>query len=288
MDGVKHFSEFFQNKKELPKFDKKELLNDFFLEEDLNTESESEDTGRRTAISNFPHIAKEESDKRDQRIEKSYKEDPDGMYPRDDQRYDDSSDSQGGWQDGMGAPPSNESNLIDRDEVEQLIQREIQRIKNQNVEENRVNESQEITLPEQEEQEEYEEEQIVESNTEYYKVYADKSETFSCEIELEGANLKDTEVRLVLESDNWNLMFPGEIDRNGKVTIPIRKLNIFEEGTKGKIKMEVIAEGTVFTPWEDDFEVKMSKKVMVKFNESKSTTKPKTFTKPGVKVNFKK
>ncbi len=287
MDGVKHFSEFFQNKKELPKFDKKELLNDFFLEEDLNTESESEDTGRRTAISNLPHIAKEESDKRDQRIEKSYKEDPDGMYPRDDQRYDDSSDSQGGWQDGMGAPPSNESNLIDRDEVEQLIQREIQRIKNQTIEENRVNESQEITLPEQED-EEYEEEQIVESNTEYYKVYADKSETFSCEIELEGANLKDTEVRLVLESDNWNLMFPGEIDKNGKVTIPIRKLNIFEEGTKGKIKMEVIAEGTVFTPWEDDFEVKMSKKVMVKFNESKSTTKPKTFTKPGVKVNFKK
>ncbi len=83
-------------------------------------------------------------------------------------------------------------------------------------------------------------------------------------------------------------MFTGEIDRNGKVNIPIRKLNIFEEGTKGKIKMEVIAEGTVFTPWEDDFEVKMSKKVMVKFNENKSVPKPKTITKPGVKVNFKK
>ena len=282
MDGVKHFSDFFQNKKELPKFDKNELLNDFFLEEDLNTESESEDIGRRTAISNFPHIAKEESDKRDQRVERSYEEDPDGMYPRDDERYDDSSNSQGGWQDGMGEPPSNnESNFVDRDEIEQLIQREIQRIKNQTIEENKVNESQEIVLPE-------EEEEVFESNTEYYKVYADKSETFSCEIELEGANLKDTEVRLVLESDNWNLMFTGEIDTNGKVTIPIRKLNIFEEGTKGKIKMEVIAEGTVFTPWEDDFEVKMSKKVMVKFNENKSTNKPKTFTKPGVKVNFKK
>jgi hypothetical protein len=285
MDGVKHFSDFFQNKKELPKFDKKELLNDFFLEEDLNTDSESEDIGRKTAISNFPHIAKEESDKRDQRIERSYKEDPDGMYPRDDDRYD-TSDSQGGWQDGMGEPPSNnESNFVDRDEIEHLIQKEIQRIKKQTIDENKVNESQEIILPE--EEEEYEE-QIVESNTEYYKVYADKAETFSCEIELEGANLKDTEVRLVLESDNWNLMFTGEIDRNGKVNIPIRKLNILEEGTKGKIKMEVIAEGTVFTPWEDDFEVKMSKKVMVKFNESKSVPKPKTITKPGVKVNFKK
>jgi hypothetical protein len=279
MDGVKHFSDFFQNKKELPKFDRNELLNDFFLEEDLNTESE--DIGRRTAVSNFPHIAKEESDKRDQRIERSYEEDPDGMYPRDDERYD-TSDSQGGWQDGMGEPPSNnESNFVDRDEIEHLIQREIQRLKSQTIDENKVNESQDIVLPE-------EEEEVFESNTEYYKVYADKSETFSCEIELEGANLKDTEVRLVLESDNWNLMFQGEIDINGKVTIPIRKLNIFEEGTKGKIKMEVIAEGTVFTPWEDDFEVKMSKKVMVKFNENKSVPKPKTITKPGVKVNFKK
>jgi hypothetical protein len=279
MDGVKHFSDFFQNKKELPKFDKNELLNDFFLEEDLNTESEN--IGRRTAVSNFPHIAKEESDKRDQRIERSYKEDPDGMYPRDDERYD-TSDSQGGWQDGMGEPPSNnESNFVDRDEIEHLIQREIQRLKSQTIDENKVNESQDIVLPE-------EEEEVFESNTEYYKVYADKAETFSCEIELEGANLKDTEVRLVLESDNWNLMFQGEIDINGKVTIPIRKLNIFEEGTKGKIKMEVIAEGTVFTPWEDDFEVKMSKKVMVKFNENKSIPKPKTITKPGVKVNFKK
>ena len=54
------------------------------------------------------------------------------------------------------------------------------------------------------------EEQIVESNTEYYKVYADKAETFSCEIELEGANLKDTEVRLVLESDNWKMSHQKE------------------------------------------------------------------------------
>jgi hypothetical protein len=82
-------------------------------------------------------------------------------------------------------------------------------------------------------------------------------------------------------------MFPGEIDSSGKVTIPIRKLNLFEEGTKGKIKMEVIAEGTVFTPWEDTFEVKMSKKVMVKFNESK-VQKPKVTSTPQVKVNLKK
>ena len=177
-----------------------------------------------------------------------------------------------------------ESDLIDRDEVEEMIQKEVERIKKETIAEYKANESKEITLPVEEEIQE--EEEISETkSSEYYKVFNDKAETFSCEIELEGANLKDTQVRLVLESDNWNLMFPGEIDRNGKVTIPIRKLNILEEGSKGTIKMEVIAEGTVFIPWEDDFEVKMSKKVMVKFNENKQS-KPKV--QPGVKVNFKK
>jgi hypothetical protein len=57
----------------------------------------------KTAISNFPHKAKEDAEKREKRIKKSQKEDPDGMYPRDDERYDDS-DSKGGWQDGMGKP----------------------------------------------------------------------------------------------------------------------------------------------------------------------------------------
>ena len=250
MDGVKHFSDFFNNngKKELPKFDKDEILNDFFINEsddDIQNEIEESSIEELNELDNS--VSNIESDE-----------------------------------------TTNES--YSKDEVEVMIQKEVERIKKETIAEFKANESKEIELPiiEEEVEEEYQEEEIVESRSDYYKVYADKAETFSCDIELEGANLKDTEVRLVLESDNWNLMFPGEIDRNGKVNIPIRKLNIFEEGTKGKIKMEVIAEGTVFTPWEDDFEVKMSKKVMVKFNENKSIPKPKTITKPGVKVNFKK
>jgi hypothetical protein len=251
MDGVKHFSDFFNNngKKELPKFDKDEILNDFFInesDEDIQNEIEESSSEEINELDNsISNIKSEET--------------------------------------------TNES--YSKDEVELMIQKEVDRIKKETIAEFKSNESKEIELPiiEEELEEEYQEEEISESKNDYYKVYADKAETFSCDIELEGANLKDTEVRLVLESDNWNLMFPGEIDRNGKVNIPIRKLNIFEEGTKGKIKMEVIAEGTVFTPWEDDFEVKMSKKVMVKFNEGKITSnKPKTIVKPGVKVNFKK
>ena len=144
---------------------------------------------------------------------------------------------------------------------------------------------------EEEDIEEYEDEivhtkkpiQMTENNN--YKIFKDKSELFSCEITLEGANYKETQVRLILESDDWNIMFNGDIDKNGKCVIPIKKMNILEEGTVGKIKLEVIAEDSVFVPWEDDFEVKLSKKVSVKINESKSNPKnPVKKTNVSVKV----
>lgn len=250
MDGVKHFSDFFKNngKKDLPKFDKEDILNDFFISES------DEDIIQNELLTDDNQVKGEEVEFKEEVVSQE-------------------------------ATLNIESESFTKDEVELMIQKEVERIKKETLDEFKANESRIVELPLQESVDE--EENIDNSDSDYYKVYADKSETFSCDIELEGANLKDTEVRLVLESENWNLMFPGEIDRNGKVNIPIRKLNIFEEGTKGKIKMEVIAEGTVFTPWEDDFEVKLSKKVMVKFNESK-TNKPKTVIKPGVKVNFKK
>lgn len=280
MNDIINFSKFFQNKKELPAFNKEEILNNFFIEDDDDDQIvESEESVDNTMISNFPHIAKEESDKRSRRIEKSYEEDPDGMYPRDDSRYDDDQVS-GGWQDGMGEPPSNESvdrdDVVQREDIEKLIQQEVEKIRKQTIEDYKIQENiQEV------------EEEIVEKvNTdEYYPVFIDKSENFICEIELEGAQLKDTQVRLVLETENWNLLFNGEIDRNGKVNIPIKKLSLFEEGDHGSIKMEVIAEGTVFIPWEQEFEAKRSKKVMVSFNENKKS-KPQINT--GVKVSLRK
>ena len=83
-------------------------------------------------------------------------------------------------------------------------------------------------------------------------------------------------------------MFEGEVDKKGKCNIPIKKLGILNEGTTGKIRLEVIAEGSVFIPWEDDFKVRLSKKVSIKLNESKSTPKKPETKKPGVKVNFRK
>ena len=245
MDGVINFSDFFKKDgKKLPDFNKEELLNDFFTEEEVQEEVESNTEPKVESV------------------------EPQEIEETELQSVEAKSDSR--------VEPA-----VDKEEIEKLIQKEFERLKFETIKESQKVE-QYVELPIQEESE-----PVYEGSSNTYKVYNDKSETFSCDIELEGANLKDTEVRLILESDNWNLMFPGEIDSSGKVTIPIRKLNLFEEGTKGKIKMEVIAEGTVFTPWEDTFEVKMSKKVMVKFNESK-VQKPKPQTTPQVKVNLKK
>ena len=117
-----------------------------------------------------------------------------------------------------------------------------------------------------------------------YTLYTDKQELFECSISLEGASVKNSKVRLVVEADNLNLLFKGTIDSNGKCTVPIRKLkNLLEESTKGKIKLEVIADDTYFTPWESDFEVETARKVTV---EVKSQTNKNTLTenKTGVTV----
>ena len=125
------------------------------------------------------------------------------------------------------------------------------------------------------------------SNTkEYYKLFKDKSEDFVCDIAVEGVNQNDTKVRLIIESDDWNLMFIGEI-KNGKCIIPIKKLNILNEGQTGNIRLEVNADGNLFTPWEDKFVVKMAKKVTIKLNESISKKKP-IKKGLGVKVNVRK
>lgn len=123
----------------------------------------------------------------------------------------------------------------------------------------------------------------------YYKLYKDKAEDFTCDIAIEGVSQADTEVRLIVESDEWTLMFTGEV-KNGQCVIPMKKLSILNEGSKGTIRLEVNADGTLFTPWEDSFVVKASKKVTVKVNEGKSSKSKKPATKkaPGVSVRVKR
>ena len=115
-----------------------------------------------------------------------------------------------------------------------------------------------------------------------YKLFNDKSELFECNIQLQGAQIANSEARLIIESDEWNLVFNGNISSNGQCSIPIKKLSILPEGTRGKIKLEVIAEDTRFIPWEDRFLVKADKKVYVQIKEQKEN---KFLDKPSINVS---
>ncbi len=97
-----------------------------------------------------------------------------------------------------------------------------------------------------------------------YKLFTDKPEVFECNIKLEGASLKNSQARLIIETEDINLLFNGSITSDGKCTIPIKKLKgLLESNTEGQIKLEVIAEDTYFTPWKSSFQVEASKKLTV-------------------------
>ena len=105
-----------------------------------------------------------------------------------------------------------------------------------------------------------------------YKLYTDKPELFECDIKIEGASLKKSTARLVVETSEYSLMFNGKISESGKCQIPIRKLKgLIDESSKGNIRLEVIAEDTYFTPWKSEFDVQASKQVTV---EVKSQSQP--------------
>ena len=114
-----------------------------------------------------------------------------------------------------------------------------------------------------------------------YKLFTDKSELFECDIKLQGASLKKSKARLVIETSDYSLMFNGSISKGGKCEIPIKKLKgLIDEDITGNIRLEVIAEDTFFTPWESNFEVETSKKVTVE-------VKSQTFKKPIVEATVK-
>ena len=121
-----------------------------------------------------------------------------------------------------------------------------------------------------------------------YKLFTDKNELFECSISLQGASLKKSKARLVVETKDYSLLFNGSISKHGKCEIPIKKLKgLIDEDTTGNIRLEVISEDTYFTPWESNFEVETSKKVTVEV-KSQQTKKPILETKVKVKIKNKK
>ncbi len=107
-----------------------------------------------------------------------------------------------------------------------------------------------------------------------YKLYTDKQETFECDLFLEGADLKDSSARILVETKDITLLFPGKITEDGNCKVPIKKLKgLLDEKSEGNIKLEVIAEDTLIEPWQSEFVVETSKKVTVEI-KSQSDKKP--------------
>ena len=122
-----------------------------------------------------------------------------------------------------------------------------------------------------------------------YKLYTDKQETFECDLYLEGASLKDSSARILVETKDLTLLFPGKIDKKGNCKVPIKKLKgLIGENTTGNIKLEVIAEDTLIEPWQSEFVVETAKKVTVEVKSQGNKKQIKESSKPQVKIKMLK
>ena len=100
-----------------------------------------------------------------------------------------------------------------------------------------------------------------------YKLLKDKNNEFQCEIRLEGSSAKDAKVRLFLEGDGCEYSFNGKIE-NEQCIIPLGKLKKFGNLLEhGKIRLEVVADDTLFIPYESDYELEAEKKVTVEVKQ---------------------
>jgi hypothetical protein len=117
-----------------------------------------------------------------------------------------------------------------------------------------------------------------------YKLYTDKVEVFECDLKLSGASLDKSNVRLVVESADINLLFKGKIDSTGKCRVQVKRLSgLLGETTRGTLRLEVIADDTFFTPWESEFVVETSKKATVEV-KSQSKNRIVETKKPAIQI----
>ena len=117
-----------------------------------------------------------------------------------------------------------------------------------------------------------------------YTLYSDKKNIFECDIQLEGASITQAFARVIVEGDNLNLVFNGDITSEGNCRIEMPKLNMLKEG--GEMKLEVIADDMYFNPWNSDFELKKSKSVTVEVKQPTDNVIKEN--KATVKVNIPK
>ena len=119
-----------------------------------------------------------------------------------------------------------------------------------------------------------------------YTLYSDKQNIFECDIQLEGASLSQAFARVILEGNDLNLVFNGEITSDGNCRINLPKLNMLKEG--GEMKLEVIADDMYFNPWNSQFELKKSKSIKVEVKQPSENIIKESKAKVNVKVNNEK
>lgn len=96
-----------------------------------------------------------------------------------------------------------------------------------------------------------------------YTIYLDKDEMFECEASIKNASYKNSSARLIVESDDLNLVFFGEVNKNN-INVPIKSLKkYFNEKDTAKIKLEVIVENTLLTPWQSEVTFDTFNKVQI-------------------------
>lgn len=108
-----------------------------------------------------------------------------------------------------------------------------------------------------------------------YKLYLDKNNLFECDIQLQGASIKNSFARIIVESKDHSYVFKGEIDQNGHCSVEMNKLkDIFENNETGSISLEVVADDVYFSPWSDTYQTDLSKKIDVVVKEQEEPIKP--------------
>ena len=116
-----------------------------------------------------------------------------------------------------------------------------------------------------------------------YTLYSDKKNIFECDIQLEGASLNQAFARVIVEGNDLNLVFNGNINNEGNCRIEMPKLNMLKEG--GEMKLEVIADDMYFNPWNSDFELKKSKNITVEVKQPKDNIIKENKASVNVKIN---
>jgi hypothetical protein len=114
-----------------------------------------------------------------------------------------------------------------------------------------------------------------------YYLYKDKSNTFDCQVEVSGIEASKTTPRIIIENVRGNnFVFEGTLDTSGNCNVPLDSIKEFiSEGDIGSIKLEIICENHIFTPWESQFGVKIDKKVSVTEVRAVEAHKPQVSVK---------